>query len=81
MFLRNLAEIIVPVAGIYLLTMNDCSYTILSRYPYPWHKIRGFRNFILHEYHAIEYRIVWDAAKNDLTVLKKVLNEILENEF
>jgi uncharacterized protein with HEPN domain len=54
---------------------------ILSRYSYPWHRVRGFRNFILHEYHSIEYRIVWDAAKNDLSELKKVLKNILENEF
>ncbi|MFH2142300.1 MAG: HepT-like ribonuclease domain-containing protein [Bacteroidota bacterium] len=54
---------------------------ILKRYSYPWHKVRGFRNFILHEYHAIEFRIVWYAAKNDLTELKKVVKKILENEF
>jgi uncharacterized protein with HEPN domain len=54
---------------------------ILNRYSYPWHKVTGFRNFILHEYHSIEYRIVWDAAKNDLAELKKVLRKILENEF
>lgn len=54
---------------------------ILNRYSYPWHKVRGFRNFILHEYQAIEYRIVWDAAKNDLAELKKVLKKILENEW
>ena len=54
---------------------------ILNRYAYPWHKVKGFRNFILHEYHAIEYRIVWDAAKNDLAELKKVFEKILENGF
>ncbi len=54
---------------------------ILSRYTYPWHKIRGFRNFILHEYHAIEDRIIWDAIKYDLEELKKVLVEIVEEEF
>lgn len=54
---------------------------IISRYSYPWHRVRGFRNFILHEYHSIEYRIVWEAAKNDLDELKQVLKKILENEF
>lgn len=54
---------------------------VISRYSYPWHRVRGFRNFILHEYHSIEYRIVWDAAKNDLDELKQVLKNILENEF
>ncbi len=54
---------------------------ILSRYTYPWHKIRGFRNFILHEYHAIEGVIIWDAIQYDLEELKKVLEEIVEKEF
>ncbi len=54
---------------------------ILSRYNYPWHKLRGFRNFILHEYHAIEDRIIWDTVKYDLEEVKKILEEIMEKEF
>lgn len=54
---------------------------MFSRYAYPWHKVRGFRNFILHEYHAIEFRIVWEAIKNDLPDLKKITEQILTNEY
>ena len=54
---------------------------ILNRYSYPWHRVRGFRNFILHEYHSIEFRIVWEAIYKDLPELKKILKKILENEF
>ena len=54
---------------------------ILSKYEYPWHKVRGFRNFILHEYHAIEFRIVWEAIKNDLPDLKKITEQLLTNEY
>ncbi len=54
---------------------------ILDKYPYPWHQVRSFRNFILHEYHAISFRIVWDAVKNDLPELKQRVSEILEKEF
>jgi uncharacterized protein with HEPN domain len=54
---------------------------ILDKYKYPWHSVRAFRNFILHEYHAISYRIVWDAAKADLPQLKEVIAEILKKEF
>ena len=54
---------------------------MLSRYAYPWHKVRGFRNFILHEYHAIEFRIVWEAIKNELPELKKMLELIRIKEF
>jgi uncharacterized protein with HEPN domain len=28
----------------------------LDRYKYPWYKVRSFRNFILHEYHAISLK-------------------------
>jgi len=44
---------------------------LLAKYDYPWYQVRGFRNFILHEYHAIEFRIVWEAIQNDLPELKK----------
>jgi len=54
---------------------------ILDKYAYPWYKVRGFRNFILHEYHAIEFRTVWKAIKKDLPELKKVIEEILTNEY
>lgn len=55
--------------------------TILSKYDYPWHKVRGFRNFIVHEYHTIEFRIVWESIKIDLPELKKTILTILNNEF
>jgi uncharacterized protein with HEPN domain len=54
---------------------------LLVKYDYPWHLVRSFRNFILHEYHAIEYRIVWDTSVNDLPELKKIILEIIKNEF
>jgi len=54
---------------------------MLAKYAYPWHKVRGFRNFILHEYHAIEFRIVWEAINKDLPELKKITEQILTNEY
>ena len=54
---------------------------ILDKYPYPWHYVRSFRNFILHEYHAIEIRVVWDTIQNDLPGLKKIVETILIKEF
>jgi len=54
---------------------------ILSRHKYPWHKVRGFRNFILHEYHSIEFRIVWEAVIKDLPELKKIINHIVSTEY
>ena len=54
---------------------------LLDKYPYPWHNVRSFRNFILHEYHAIEIWIVWETAKNNLPQLKQITETILKNEF
>ncbi|CAN5308359.1 DUF86 domain-containing protein [soil metagenome] len=54
---------------------------VLEKYDYPWHKVRGFRNFILHEYHAIEFGIVWEAIKKDLPELKSIVEEMLNKEF
>ena len=54
---------------------------LLSKYPYAWHHVRSFRNFIVHEYHAIENWIIWETVKNDLPELKLVIDKILDDEF
>lgn len=54
---------------------------LLNKYTYPWHYVRSFRNFILHEYHAIEMWVVWETVKNDLPELKQTIERILGNEF
>ncbi len=56
-------------------------YGILEKYEYPWHKIKSFRNFILHSYHAIEMKLVWDTSVTLLPELKSLLEKILVNEF
>jgi uncharacterized protein with HEPN domain len=54
--------------------------SILDKYPYPWHILRSFRNYIAHEYHKISMVSVYNAA-NDLDKLLSVINSILINEF
>jgi uncharacterized protein with HEPN domain len=34
-----------------------------------WHRIRGFRNRIVHDYMGIDYGIVWDIRNNYLNTL------------
>jgi uncharacterized protein with HEPN domain len=34
-----------------------------------WHRIRGFRNRIVHDYMGIDYGIVWDIRENFLETL------------
>jgi uncharacterized protein with HEPN domain len=54
---------------------------ILAKYSYPWHEVRAFRNFILHEYHAIDFKTIWEAVNKDLPELKRIIGIILTNEF
>lgn len=53
---------------------------MLQRYPYPWHLVRAFRNFIAHEYHAIKLERVYLAAQ-DLQPLDDMLQRIIKTEF
>jgi uncharacterized protein with HEPN domain len=41
-----------------------------------WHKIRGFRNRIVHDYFGIDYVIVWEIKNNYLPILLRELNLI-----
>ena len=61
--------------------VNHIENEILDKYEYPWYQVRGFRNFILHEYHAIEFRIIWESINKDLPDLKKMIETILISEY
>jgi len=44
-----------------------------------WHRIRGFRNRIVHDYMGIDYEIVWEIIVNDLEELQQQIQHILDN--
>ena len=41
-----------------------------------WHRIRGFRNRIVHDYMGIDYGIVWEIKDNYIISLIEALNTI-----
>ena len=47
----------------------------------PWLDIVGFRNIAVHEYFAIRLDIAWVAATEEVPVLKKQIEKILQDEF
>ena len=51
--------------------VNHVDEKILSKYDYPWHKVRSFRNLISHMYFQIKLEAVWDIIVKDLPVLNK----------
>lgn len=46
----------------------------------PWSYMIGMRNKIIHDYDGVNLMIVFDSAKQDLTNLLSLLEEILECE-
>jgi len=61
--------------------INNVENDKLEKYNYPWYKVRSFRNMIAHEYFNIKLDAVWQILESDLPALKKVIQEILKNEF
>ena len=54
---------------------------LLTKYPYPWYKVRSFRNMIAHEYFNIKLNAVWKIIKENLPELKIRIETILKKEF
>lgn len=44
-----------------------------------WHKIRGLRNRIVHDYFGIDYDIIWSVKENFLPELIREINILLKN--
>lgn len=42
----------------------------------PWHRLRGFRNRIVHEYFGVDLEIVWSIIENDLDDLMAQLKNL-----
>ncbi|MDX2033372.1 MAG: HepT-like ribonuclease domain-containing protein [Blastocatellia bacterium] len=53
-----------------------------NRFPeVEWAAISGFRNIAVHEYFAVDWKIVWVGATKEAPILGAQINEILKKEF
>jgi uncharacterized protein with HEPN domain len=53
---------------------------IRNKYPpIEWKKIAGMRDIIIHTYFKLNLDSTWDTIKNDLPVLKKQMNKVLDD--
>lgn len=57
------------------------SKDLLARYPYPWHLVRAFRNYIAHEYFGINLKLVWQTVKQDLPVISSLVDQMTKDSF
>ncbi|WP_291400611.1 HepT-like ribonuclease domain-containing protein [Daejeonella sp.] len=44
-----------------------------------WHRIRGFRNRIVHDYMGIDFEIVWEIIDKDLDVLQRNIEQVRDS--
>ncbi len=57
---------------------NQLSEDFKESYPsIDWHRVRGFRNRIVHNYFGIDYSIVWFIKESFLPDLITKLNQVL----
>lgn len=58
---------------------NRIPEEIKEKYPnIPWHKIRGLRNKIVHNYDQIDYTIIWNILQNEIPKLINQVEEIFD---
>jgi uncharacterized protein with HEPN domain len=58
----------------------NVSDALKARYPdVDWKTIRGMRDFVTHEYFRVSLTIIWDIVANDIPILKKQINNIIDD--
>ncbi len=59
---------------------NHISEETKDNYPLiEWHKIRGMRNFVSHEYFSTRLETIWDSALENIPILKIQITQIISD--
>jgi uncharacterized protein with HEPN domain len=59
---------------------NHISEETKKDYPnIEWHKIRGMRNFMSHEYFGVRLETIWDTAVDNIPQLKNEIAQIISD--
>jgi len=50
---------------------------VQQRLALPWRQMRGMRNTIVHSYHSVRLKVVWETIKNDVPQIVPLLEAAL----
>jgi len=57
---------------------NNLSEHLRESHPeIPWRDAIDMHNFLIHDYFGIRTHVVWDTCKNDLPLMKELINKLL----
>ena len=58
----------------------NISDDLKQKYPdISWKEIKGMRNIVTHQYFGVELNEIWNTVINDIPLLKKQIQQIIEN--
>ncbi|MDR1357566.1 MAG: DUF86 domain-containing protein [Tannerellaceae bacterium] len=58
----------------------NVSNDLKERYPdVNWREMRGMRNFVTHQYFGVELSDIWFTVINDIPILKKQIQNIIDD--
>lgn len=46
----------------------------------PWRAIKGMRNLFAHDYHAMNYEVIWETAMKNIPELEEHIQTLLEKQ-
>jgi len=81
--LNNLEKQYAIVRGVEIIGEAVKNIPSLFKEKYPsvkWSEIAGTRDKLIHHYFGVDLNLLWDIIKDELPVLKKQIQEILEKE-
>jgi uncharacterized protein with HEPN domain len=82
-FKRNYIKVDAVVRNFQVIgeAANNIPKNIQEKYPQiPWQKMYGLRNLIAHEYFGIDYEILWEIARNQLSKNLEDMEIIVQQE-
>lgn len=82
-FLKDKEKQYAVVRGVEIIGEAAKNLALSFREKHPsvqWNKITGTRDKLIHQYFGVDLHLLWDIVKEELPVLKKQVQKILEAE-